>query len=253
MTGNINLELISNYLDKQCIVIFDKWDLLNYLKFEHIDQLKNVKENKNICLILDTGNFDINGAFECIEFCKEKNIKYDAIILNKLASAGTLLALNSEQLIFTKQGALGTIDPTHPQHNFPKFISVAEKYRYLRRINIDEINSYTAFVEKALQGDKKLIDEVLDPLTKNLTPDLLKRANEHLLVLKNKIKEILINHHPQCDPDKLSDFLITGAGSFDYTIHPTELKKLQLNFKLCPQDLETILNQLFLDLHFKEK
>ena len=86
-----------------------------------------------------------------------------------------------------------------------------------------------------------------------MTPDLLKKANEHLFVLKNKIKEILVNHHPQCDPDKLSDFLITGAGSFDYTIHPTELKKLQLSFKLCPQDLETILNQLFLDLHFKEK
>lgn len=243
------IENIENYLNRKCLIIFDKFLIRQKIIFDHIEQFKNLQSQQKVCIILDSGSFDINGAFDCLDYCKEREIAYDAIVLNKLASAGTIMALGAENLFFTRQGALGVIDPTHYFHDFPKIYFRRGINTIVRRVNLDEINCYKNFIRESLSEDKQAIAEVLAPLHAALDGCLIEQAQTRLLFIQKELQKLFIKNHPNCDYSYLSEFMTVGSGSFDYTLHQSELKKLNLSINSCSPFLEELLYPIYMKFH----
>lgn len=200
-----------------------------------------------ISLFLHTNGGHTLSAWRLVNLIRTFCDQFEVLIPLKALSAGTLIAIGSDNVVMSKQAALGPIDPsiTHPLS--PQTISGGQPK--LVPVSVEAVRGYldAARDELGIKGEAGL-SQVLINLAGYIHPLVLGeifRSRAQIRFLADKLI-----HRQVSDPDKkksIIDFLCADSGSHDYTINRREAAELGLNVEKPSQALYELMRAIHLD------
>jgi hypothetical protein len=212
----------------------------------HLDKIGPVPK---LSLYLYTRGGDTLAAWSIINLIKQFADEIEVIIPSKCHSAGTLMSLSARKIIMTKQATLGPIDPNvnHPLN--PSVPGGPPNAKI--PVSVEAIEGYIQLVKeecefKAEHDSNKLI-EILSTYIHPVVLGQVFRAKAQIKMLSRRLLLDQIQ-----DEEKISnivDFLCSGSGSHDYTIHHREAKnELGLNIIKPDDELYIIIKNIYDDI-----
>ncbi len=204
-------------------------DVFSHL-YSHLNNFGNVK---NIDLFLYTRGGDTIAAFGIVNQIREFCEKFSVLIPYKAHSAGTLISLGADEIIMTKLGQLGPIDPsiTTPYNPTTAPNPLNPQQQFLP-VSVEEVIGFLHLAKKEADLTAPgLLDNVFKSLTDKVHPLALGsvyRAKEQIGMLAEK----LLSTHPsgtQEEKKKIISTLTKELYSHDYIISRKEAKRLKLN------------------------
>jgi hypothetical protein len=180
------------------------------------------------------------------EFCKE----FAVLVPYRAWSCGTLICLGADEIVMGRLGQLGPIDPSTQNPFNPPIPGVPTAPQNTLPMNVEDIASFIDLAKReiGLKGGVGL-SSVLDNLSKmnpyaplalgaahRVRPQIVKLATGLLqLHMRGEEKEI----------KRIVDILAKQLGSHDYLIGRREAKGIGLKIKDAPDDLETLMWELY--------
>ena len=190
-----------------------------------VDHLDAIGPSSKVSLILHTNGGDTSAAWRLINllhtFCDELEI----IVPLKAMSAGTLLSLGANNIVMTKQAALGPIDPSI---NDPLNPIVPGTPNARVSVSVEAVRGYLDAAAAMGIKDGGHAVQLLTHLSSQVHPLVLGqifRSREQIRFLAKKLLK------RQVDDDRakeIIDFLCAESGSHDYTINRREARELGL-------------------------
>jgi hypothetical protein len=212
----------------------------------HLDKIGPIPK---LSLYLYTRGGDTLSAWSIINLIKQFADEVEVIVPSKCHSAGTLMSLGAKQIIMTKQATLGPIDPSinHPLNpaipGGPPDAKVP--------ISVEAIEGYIQLVKEECEfnadHDSNKLVEVLSQYIHPVVLGQVYRAKTQIKMLSRRLLLEQIQ-----DEEKIStivNFLCSGSGSHDYTIHHREAKKeLGLNILKPDDELYNLIKSIYDDI-----
>jgi hypothetical protein len=180
------------------------------------------------------------------EFCKE----FAVLVPYRAWSCGTLICLGADEIVMGRLGQLGPIDPSTQNPFNPPIPGVPTAPQNTLPMNVEDIASFIDLAKReiGLKGGVGL-SSVLDNLSKmnpyaplalgaahRVRPQIVKLATGLLqLHMRGEEKEV----------KRIVDILAKQLGSHDYLIGRREAKGIGLKVKDAPDDLETLMWELY--------
>lgn len=193
-----------------------------------VDVLDAIGPTKKISLLLHTNGGNTAAAWRLVNLIKTFCDEFEVIVPYKAMSAGTLISLGADQIVMTKQAALGPIDPSLHHPLGPQIPNGNQLARI--PVSVEAVRGYLDAAKDDLNiTDSTLLGNLLMDLSNKVHPLVLGeifRSRAQIRFLAGK----LLNEHMQ-DSDKVKgiiDFLCADSGSHDYTINRREAKSLGL-------------------------
>ena len=193
------------------------WKLQNHIFDSHLD------------IVLDSFSFDIEAAFEVVNFLKEKEITYRLFVKGKSGSFATVLALGAAQIFVTPVASLASIDPTFYTHGFP---TIPGKRQYWH-LNPLEFKPWIEQINCILRGSKSGISKkYLEFIQKEAFP--LKKREEAVTYFENLSKRLSNILHVQYKTkgEKIITYFLSDLYSFDASAYFSQLLKIGLNIQM---------------------
>jgi hypothetical protein len=209
-----------------------------------VSVLDEIGPTKKLSLIIDTNGGQTSAAWRLINLIRSFCDELEVIVPTKAMSAGTLMALGADKIVMTKQGALGPIDPSLPNHPLaPDFVTATgQKVRV--SISAEAIRGYMEEVKKDVT-DVRALAEVWNQLSAKIHPVIL----GDIFRLGTQIRTMatqLINGQVK-DANKQAEIiqlLCSDSGSHDYTINRRKAAEIGLNVEKPSADLYRLLSQI---------
>ena len=211
-----------------------------------VDLLEKVGPTQRISLILHTDGGQTLAAWRLVNLVRMFCDEFEVMIPLKALSAGTLISIGADQVIMTKQAALGPIDPSvnnplNPQATIdgqPKQVPVS----------VENVRGYLDVAREELKigGEQGLVAILLN-LTSHIHPLVLGeifRTQTQIRFLAEKLLRRQVN-----DKEKVKsiiDFLCADSGSHDYTINRREAIDLGLSVEKPSVSLYELLRKIHL-------
>jgi len=210
-----------------------------------VDHLDAIGPTKKLSLILYTNGGDTGAAWRLVNllhtFCDELEV----IIPAKALSAGTLISLGANNIIMTKQAALGPIDPsvTHPLNPL-----VPNAPQVKVPVSVEAVRGYidAAKEDLGIKDPHDLVQLLVD-LSNKVHPLVLGqifRSRSQIRFLARKLLKRQVDGDEKID--KIIDFLCAESGSHDYTINRREALGLGLRVEKPSDELYQLLRQVHL-------
>jgi hypothetical protein len=207
-----------------------------------VDHLDAVGPTKKISLVLHTNGGDTGAAWRLVNllhtFCDE----FEVIIPAKALSAGTLISLGADQIVMTKQAALGPIDPSI---NHPLAPALPHAPNVRAPVSVEAVRGYLDAATELGIHDGAHKAQILIDLSAKVHPLVLGqifRSREQIRFLAAKLIKRQVT-----DDEKskhVIDFLCAESGSHDYTINRREARELGLKIEKPDDDLYALLRAL---------
>ncbi|MBW4708123.1 hypothetical protein KX928_10020 [Roseobacter sp. YSTF-M11] len=209
-----------------------------------VDLLDAIGPTQRISLLLHTNGGNTAAAWRLVNLIKTFCDELEVLIPYKAMSAGTLISLGAQNIVMSKQAALGPIDPslTHPLG--PQ----APGGNQLARLPVS-VEAVRGYMDAATQDlgikDDKVLGDLLTDLSNKVHPLVLGeifRSRAQIRFLAEKLLKGHVN-----DTEKVQaivDFLCADSGSHDYTINRREAASLGLPVEKPSVDFYDILKSV---------
>jgi hypothetical protein len=186
---------------------------------DHLDAIGDVE---CITLILHTNGGDVMASWSIANLLRQFCKRFEVIVPERALSGGTLLCLGADQVIMTKQAALGPIDPS-VSHPLNPQIPGAPGAR--APVSVEAINGYLEFLRTALGKDADVSQHTLQLATQihPLVLGQVYRTRSQIRMLGEKLLSKQIGED-EGKRKKILDFLCSESGSHDYTISRQEAR-----------------------------
>ena len=213
--------------------------------------LKQIGEKDRIELFLYTRGGTLLTAYTIVKMIREYTKNFNVIIPFRAHSAGTLIALGANQIVMTKLGQLGPIDPSTP-NIFNPLINPAGNLADLgnrKSISVEDVQAFLNFSKDTvgLQETNQQL-EVFKELTKSIEPLALGNVNrvyaEHRLMAKE-----LLSYHINGDnkAEKIDNIIKIFSETYthNFVITRDNAEKFELNIERPDNVEEALIMKLF--------
>ncbi len=187
--------------------------------------LRKIKEAERLDLFLESSGGDIDTASKISKLCKSHTKEFNVIVADYAKSAASLIALSADNLIMTKSGELGPIDPIvkHPATKM--------------WIPAHSIGDALKFIEETKDPFVKLtMADKLDPLLIGAFKDAENASHQYV--------EEIFEKHPK--KDNLKELFTTKYKSHGYPITQELCNANGIKNAVSPNDK---IDSLVSDLH----
>lgn len=210
-----------------------------------VDALDAIGPTKRISLLLHTNGGNTAAAWRLVNLLKTFCDEFEVLIPYKAMSAGTLISLGANNIVMSKQAALGPIDPSLVHPLGPQVPHGNQMARL--PVSVEAVRGFLDAAKTDLGiKDAKVLAGILNELSNKVHPLVLGeifRSRAQIRFLAEK----LLNEHVS-DPEKVTaivDFLCADSGSHDYTINRREAKHLGLPVEKPSKDFYDLLKSLY--------
>ena len=211
-----------------------------------VDLLERIGPTSQISLILHTNGGQTLAAWRLVNLIRIFCDKFEVLIPLKALSAGTLISIGADQVIMTKQAALGPIDPSVNNPLNPQATISGQSKQV--PVSVESVRGYLDVAREELQikGEQELASILMD-LTNHIHPLVLGeifRTQAQIRFLAEKLLPRQVD-----DQEKIKsiiDFLCADSGSHDYTINRREAAELGLNIEKPSDEFYGLLRQIHL-------
>lgn len=214
--------------------------------FKH---LKKFGATEKISLFLYTpGGVTISG-FGLVNLIREFCNKFDVLIPFRALSTGTLIALGANQIIMSRLGQLGPVDPSvnhplapttfHPQNPAAKV---------LVPVNVEDIISFFELAKnEACANSEKELTEAFRTLSTNVHPIVLGAINRARHQIKFLAKTLLSYHSNDIKKNEhIVSTLLEQRFSHDYLVGRKEAKEvIKLNIVDVSDEIDDNMQKLY--------
>jgi hypothetical protein len=216
-----------------------------------LDKIRTSPKSK-ISLYLYTTGGDTLSAWSIINLVNQFASEVEVIVPSKCLSAGTLMSLGAKDIVMTKQATLGPIDPsvnTPLNPVIPGGPINAINGRI--PVSVEAIEGYIQFMKQECGYNGKVDSgKLMEILAAHIHPIVLGevyRAKQQIKMLGEKLLSNQINDKEKID--KIINFLCSGSGSHDYTIHRQEAREnLGLNIITPDEETYAIIKAIYVDI-----
>jgi hypothetical protein len=212
----------------------------------HLDKIGPVQK---ISLYLYTRGGDTLSAWSIINLIKQFAEEIEVIVPSKCHSAGTLMSLGAKQIIMTKQATLGPIDPSvnHPLN--PAIPGGPPNARV--PVSVEAIEGYIQLVKEECEfnteRDAGKLIEILSHAIHPIVLGQVYRAKAQIKMLSRRLLSDQIQDERKIE--NIINFLCSGSGSHDYTIHHREARdELGLNIQKPSPELYDLIKTIYDDI-----
>lgn len=193
-----------------------------------VDILDAIGPTKKISLLLHTNGGNTAAAWRLVNLIKTFCDQFEVIVPYKAMSAGTLISLGADQIVMTKQAALGPIDPSLHHPLGPQIPNGNQLARI--PVSVEAVRGYLDAAKDDLKiTDPTLLGSILMDLSNKVHPLVLGEIFRSRAQIRFLAEKLLKAHMQDSDKvKKIIDFLCADSGSHDYTINRREAKSLGL-------------------------
>ena len=188
------------------------------------DVLKNIGKTNKITLALYTNGGHLDTPWPLVNLIREYCEEFEVIILDKALSAGTLIALGSDQIVMTPYSFLSPIDPA---------ADIQVENNQTKHFEIEDIIGYLDFVKQKMGiTQQNALSEIMKDLTKEITPTILGSVNRTHSLIRMLAKNLLEIHKkpvPQKQIKEIVEHLTQKLFSHRHLISRREARNIGLN------------------------
>ncbi len=247
MDLNKALQNISNELDAD-IYIFNAL-IENSTADKFITEVKKQEnKRKNIYLILTTFGGDPDAAYRIVRFIKNNYEKFYLLILGYCKSAGTLIALGADEIIFSDFGELGPLDIQLSKEDelIPTSgLTLRQALMMLQQMAFDMFEDYFLSLKRKSGGNitTKTAAEISSSLVIGLLSPILAQIDPMRMGEIERAMKIALEYGNRiCDNEDLVLELVTSYVSHGFVIDYNEAKEKFKNVRKL-NDNETVLEK----------
>lgn len=207
-----------------------------------VDHLDHIGPTMKISLLLCTNGGDTAAAWRLVNLLHTFCDKLEVIVTSRALSSGTLISLGADNIVMTKQAALGPIDPSV---NHPLNPTVPNAPHVRTPVSVEAIRGYLDAADTLGVKDSDNLAKILVELSHKIHPLVLGqifRTREQIRFLAKKLLKRQIADEEKTK--QIIDFLCAESGSHDYTINRREARELGLAIENPSEELYQILKQI---------
>lgn len=210
-----------------------------------VSLLDRIGPTAKISLILDTNGGQTSAAWRLANLIRSFCDQFEVIIPTKAMSAGTLMALGADQIVMTKQAALGPIDPSLPDHLLAPVSKHPRTGQDIRvPISAEAVRGYIDEVKKDI-SDQTALAAVWNQLSLQIHPIVL----GEIFRLGGQIRKLAgdLIKHQVADTEvqrQIIQLLCSDSGSHDYTINRRHAAEMGLKIEKPSHGLYRLLSQI---------
>ncbi len=215
------------------------------------DQLETIGKTKRLDLFLNTGGGDTDIPWRIVSLVREFCDEFAVLVPHRAASAGTLIAMGADEIVMSRLGVLGPIDPSRTHPLLPRREGAEEA----EPISVQDMRHAMQFIREAAGGDKEIpytpeaLAQIFAALFDKIHP-LAIGAIEQSYALSKLIGTQCLSTH--MDPDtegakikEIVDKLCDDYKSHSYQINRSEARKIGLKAVDAPDTVQTAMMDLF--------
>jgi len=212
--------------------------------YRHLLQINtNSSEGKKIDLFLYTRGGDVSVPWRVVTMIREFCEEFSVLIPYKAYSAGTMIAIGSDNVIMGKKAELSPIDPT-----LVKSISGATNVPP-PEISVEDVSSYISFMrERATITDQVALAQVVSQLANHLTPLTLGSVNRQHSHIRLVARKLLTSRKEKIEENRIGtiiEALTEKMYSHGHAIGRKEAKELGLPIHQPSEELERLIWNLY--------
>ncbi len=208
-----------------------------------VDHLDAIGTTTRITLYLYTRGGDTLAAWSIANLLKTFCDHLEVVVPAKAHSAGTLISLAAGNIVMTKQGTLGPIDPSVTGPLNPP-VPNAQPTNVVP-VSVEAINGFVDFARSTL-GENADLERILLKLADTVHPMVLGDAYRARLQIRMLGQRLLGNHmRSESTIQRIVDFLCSDSGSHDYTINRREAAALGLPVETPSEDLYRLIKDIY--------
>jgi hypothetical protein len=211
-----------------------------------VDLLDQIGPTSKISLLLHTNGGQTSAAWRLINLIRTFCDELEVLIPLKAFSAGTLISLGADNIVMTKQAALGPIDPslTHPL-NPP--VPVGNQIARVP-VSVEAVRGYLDAIKDEFHiTDQTALAGIVVDLSNKIHPLVLGeifRSRAQIRFLADKLIRRQVADEEKIK--KIIDFLCADSGSHDYTMNRREAHELGLKIEKPSPELYRTLRKIHL-------
>ena len=202
---------------------------------EHLDA---IGPSPKVSLILHTNGGDTSAAWRLINLLHTFCDVLEVIVPSKAFSAGTLLCLGANNIVMTKQAALGPIDPSI-DHPLNPMVPGGPNARV--SVSVEAVRGYLDAAKDMGIKDGQQVVQLLTQLSAQVHPLVLGQIFRSREQIRYLAKKLLTRRMDDDKAKQIIDFLCAESGSHDYTINRREAVELGLTIEKPDADLYALI------------
>lgn len=223
--------------------------------YRHLEQSE---KREKIELFLYTRGGDVLTPWRLVHLIREYTEHFNVLVPFRSSSAGTLLCLGANEIVMTKMGELGPIDPSvvnafNPQDPVNPAARVP--------VNVEDVYSYLALArEKGGLSSDTALAQAFTLLAERIHPLALGNVHRNYLLIRSLAYKMLRLRCNYCEPEKLKsivDNLTEKLYAHNHMVSRREaVEEIGLHVTVPSGDEEKLLWELYrgytLELKFDE-
>lgn len=214
---------------------------------EHLDK---IDETEKISLLIYTNGGDTLTAWSLVNLIRNFCHEFEVIIPANCFSSGTLISLGANNIIMTKQAALGPIDPSINGPLNPMIPGVNNPQAKVP-VSVEHVKAYLEMARKdfGIKSEKYMTD-VLINLSEKIHPltlgQVYKSKSQIQMLAQKLIKWQKLSKQKE---KNIINFLCSESGSHDYAIRRKEAQEsLGLNIEVPSMELYHTIKGIYDDI-----
>jgi len=210
---------------------------------EHLDLIDGAKK---ISLFLYTRGGSTSASWSIPNLIRQFCESFEVIVPSKAHSGGTLICLGADNIVMTKQAALGPIDPSVNSPLNPQIPGAPPMAR--ASVSVEAIKGFVEFA-RAESGSEH-IHEVVELLAEKVHPLVLGEVYRARAQIRMQASKLMVGQIESKEQrEKILDFLCSESGSHDYTINRREAKEaLGLPIERPDDKLYRVIKEIYDDI-----
>ncbi len=204
-------------------------------------------QNKDIDLLIYSNGGVSTVAWALANLIREHANKFSVLIPYNAFSCATSIALGADEILMTKMGTLGPIDPT-VSNPFNPIIK-----DQLVGISVEDMAGYISFIQDKFGiNDTDNLTQACTQLTNDIRPLALGNAYRHYMKCRDDAKKLLNLHmSPENDKEKIENItsiLVEKLYYHGHHVNRKEAKSIGLKV-INPEELSSELSELMWQLY----
>ena len=217
------------------------------LVFNHLRQLGSTDK---IDLFLYTPGGITVAGWGLVHLIREFCEFFSVLVPFRAWSCGTLICLGADEIIMSRLGQLGPIDPSTQNPFNPPIPGAPPAPQHTLPMNVEDVVSFIDLAKReiGIKGDNGL-SSVLGTLSKvsscgPLALGAAHRVRPQIVMLAKGLLKLHMGQNEK-EINRIVGILAKQLGSHDYLIGRKEAKQIGLKVKDAPDELETLMWELY--------
>lgn len=214
---------------------------------EHLDK---IGDTEKITLYLYTNGGETLTAWSLVNLIRSFCKNFEVIVPSNCFSSGTLICLGANNIIMTKQGSLGPIDPSINGPLNPSIPGISDPNARIP-VSVEYVNAYIEMAKNDFGiTDEKNMTDILLHLSEKIHPLTLGQVYKSKSQIRMLAHKLMQWQNLESEKQEIIiKFLCSESGSHDYSIRRKEAKEsLGLPIEKPSMELYEIIKAIYDDI-----